>query len=459
MDSDMRRALSMGLTGYTSEEEEAGELDDDFVVQAAGAGDDEGGFDFDAHVERLMAASARETGLLRQRTAEDNLPSSGLTVLRRCHGAGGEGRGGGEGGSDSDSDGDGSDKEGSSGEFDEALLEGLTLGQGNTGEGGGGVGAEAGGETETEASRAVLEAQFEATLAGYGSDEWGELDEEDDRVQGCWDPEQHEYTNKVMDEFLVEKEECAWVDGVTRLEPILRQNVVAGGPHGGEGDAGDGKDTKQQGVGGGIRLGKLAGLGAGRQETEGEEEDYDDEGKEYFDSVEESFEYLKKKQEEHWDCNTIVSTYSNLDNHPSIVKLVRRRGRRGKATTSDDTTTSLSSPHQAGAGGGRGGGECGDTKIELSSKTGLPVDILPVRLHNDRGMVSLMAGRNEGEKRGAHESAEEKRLRKEQVKLQKKAKREQKKKVKVAFASEAKVVAHALANPEAPQNRSVFSYS
>lgn len=38
-------------------------------------------------------------------------------------------------------------------------------------------------------------------------------------------------------------------------------------------------------------------------------------------------------------------------------------------------------------------------------------------------------------------------------------KRVQKKNVKVAFTSEAKVVANALANPEAPQNRSVFSYS
>lgn len=38
-------------------------------------------------------------------------------------------------------------------------------------------------------------------------------------------------------------------------------------------------------------------------------------------------------------------------------------------------------------------------------------------------------------------------------------KRIQKKDVKQAFSSEAKVVARALANPEATQNRSVFSYS
>lgn len=38
-------------------------------------------------------------------------------------------------------------------------------------------------------------------------------------------------------------------------------------------------------------------------------------------------------------------------------------------------------------------------------------------------------------------------------------KRAQKKSVKMAFTTEAKVISHALANPEAPQNRSVFSYS
>lgn len=97
----------------------------------------EGGFDFDAHVARLMEASERETGLLRPRTKEDDLETKGLSRLRRA----------GDDGDDSDSDADSDD----SGEFDEALLEGLDIG----GEKGG-----VGGEGTEE--RAALDAQFEA---------------------------------------------------------------------------------------------------------------------------------------------------------------------------------------------------------------------------------------------------------------------------------------------------------
>lgn len=90
-----------------------------------------------------MDASARETGQLRQRTADDNLQTEGLVRLRRLE----DGSSSDEDDSDSELDNDhgGSD---ASGEFDESLLEGLVLGDG----GGGGDAAE----------RAVLDAQFEA---------------------------------------------------------------------------------------------------------------------------------------------------------------------------------------------------------------------------------------------------------------------------------------------------------
>lgn len=101
------------------------------------------GFDFDAHVARLMEASAKETGL-RQRTADDNLQTKGLSRLRRDS----------DGESDDDSEGGGggigSDD---SGEIDDALLEGLDI---NGGE-------EEGGELgEGTEERAALDSQFEA---------------------------------------------------------------------------------------------------------------------------------------------------------------------------------------------------------------------------------------------------------------------------------------------------------
>lgn len=100
------------------------------------------GFDFDAHVARLMEASAKETGL-RQRTADDDLQTRGLSRLRRDSDDDDD--------SDDDSVGDGGGSD-ESGEIDDALLEGLDL----NGGGGGSVL-----EDGTE-ERAVLDSQFEA---------------------------------------------------------------------------------------------------------------------------------------------------------------------------------------------------------------------------------------------------------------------------------------------------------
>lgn len=106
------------------------------------------GFDFDAHVARLMEASARETGL-RQRTADDDLQTKGLARVRRT--------------GDEDSDSDDADagsvgesEDASSGEFDEDLLEGLDINAGERGTGYEGVLREGTGE------RAALDTQFEA---------------------------------------------------------------------------------------------------------------------------------------------------------------------------------------------------------------------------------------------------------------------------------------------------------
>lgn len=116
-----------------------------------------------------MEASARETGRLRRRTADDNLQTKGLARLRRVED-------GDSSSSESDPDldmGD-NDRDGSddSGEFDESLLEGLDLDgvrggvRGRTGTGVAAPG-EQGGKDEEE--RAVLDAQFEAVRTRDGA--------------------------------------------------------------------------------------------------------------------------------------------------------------------------------------------------------------------------------------------------------------------------------------------------
>ncbi|CAB1102572.1 unnamed protein product [Ectocarpus sp. CCAP 1310/34] len=446
MDGDMRRALAAGLAdvGEDDWDDESNMLDDDFVVQAAGAGEDEG-FDFDAHVARLMEASAKETGV-RPRTMDDDLQTKGLVRLRR----------------DSDLESDDSEDDAAtldggggsddSGEIDDALLEGLDI-SGAAAAAGGGVPGEG-----TEEDRAVLDSQFEA---------------------GRWDLEQHDYANTCMDDFLAANEDARWTDGVQRLPPDQRSIAAAtlaiegsaaanpaaappaGGGGGSVGDAGKaGAGAAAAGGAGpggvglsaeaatttgtsGPRLGKLRGLGGVPVPApEDDEEEEDDE----LHDMEHHNEYLREKPAEQWDCETIVSTYSNLDNHPSVLG-TGRKAKPGRARRS---------PVAEGVGGGDASTV---QQVALSAKTGLPLGVLPERTYNDTGMVSLIPGKNKGEKRDTEETAEEKRRRKAQIKQDKRDKRVQKKNVKTAFTSEAKVISHALANPEAPQNRSVFSYS
>lgn len=82
------------------------------------------------------------------------------------------------------------------------------------------------------------------------------------------------------------------------------------------------------------------------------------------------------KQAEQWDCETIVSTYTNLDNHPSVLGT----GRKPKPRR----------PRRAPAAAGSASAEDGDgenaspvQQVTLSEKTGLPVGVLPERSFND----------------------------------------------------------------------------
>ncbi|CAM9184724.1 unnamed protein product [Ascophyllum nodosum] len=466
MDADMRTALAGELHGVEegSLVDENNLLDDDFVVQAAGADDDEGAFDFDAHVARLMEASARETGL-RARTAADDLETKGLARLRK----------GGDLSSDASSDLE-AESDGS-GEFDEAMLEGLDLNEGQ------GDRRDVGVLGEGTEERTLLDSQFEATLKAYDSDEWGELEEDDERVQGQWDPEQHKYANRCMDDFLANKEDASWVDGIKRLPPeqrgiaietlgedadqveeneedvfeeigrhneYLRERQVQGADDSYVQCFGFEVNLPYAGIG--PKLLGSSDLGAERWKVciSAVQSATDHGGRRHV-QKHAAFEQLLPCPEQ-WDCETIISTYSNLDNHPSVLGT----GRKAKPRKPRGP---LAVKNAGGVSGAADGLTSTVKKVVLSEKTGMPLGVLPERVPNDKGMILLTAGKNVGEKRVAEETVEEKRLRKAKIKQEKRDKRVQKKGVKVAFVAEAKVVKHALANPEAPQNRSVFTYS
>lgn len=110
---------------------------------------------------------------------------------------------------------------------------------------------------------------------------------------------------------------------------------------------------------------------------------------------------------EKWDCESIISTYSNLYNHPQIIK----------------------DPPQA-------------KTIKVSAKTGIPLGVLP-----ERGLTSKQVERMEminggdlpkvsTQPRAKHESTDERKARKQAIKEERKDRRVEKKANKQAFKME-----------------------
>jgi protein LTV1 len=54
-----------------------------------------------------------------------------------------------------------------------------------------------------------------------------------------------------------------------------------------------------------------------------------------------SQEYLREEREqEQWDCETILTTYSTLDNHPAVIQKERRHKKKGQSVDGSTTSTS-----------------------------------------------------------------------------------------------------------------------
>lgn len=126
-------------------------------------------------------------------------------------------------------------------------------------------------------------------------------------------------------------------------------------------------------------------------------------------------------ESEVWDCETIVSTFSNLDNHPGTIEtpgISRARFPRvfpGETTTTNDI-------------------------IKLHGKEKLPVEYLPQRRRNgekEKKVKPVEASVTDKFKKGAEkETKEEKKARKAAVKEEKREARKAKKELKGLYKSE-----------------------
>ncbi|PSC71647.1 LTV1-like protein isoform A [Micractinium conductrix] len=156
-------------------------------------------------------------------------------------------------------------------------------------------------------------------------------------------------------------------------------------------------------------------------------------------------------ERERWDCESVLSLRSNLDNHPGSISEPRYAPRR---------------PRAASAAGGDAGAGAG--LIRLDPRTGIPLGVLPRRgagaAPEQQGAAAADSGsdQDEGEAAAARasgvperrkgESAEEKKARKAAVKEAKRGAREQKKELKSLY-KEATVAAQRRVATAQPQAR------
>ncbi len=266
--------------------------------------------------------------------------------------------------------------------------------------------------------RSLLETQFEATLADYDNeegDDWREgclMNEEGETITNTslrtypeWKLEDNEYVEQYLNEF-------------------LETNDVKGKP---------------------LEVDKET-MDAARKQVMAFSNQNDEiiTTQDEWKLMEKSFGYLKPHERQNWDCESILSTCTTTDNHPTTIS-VKGMGRRGNG---NGTTTSI---------------------IRLSKKTGLPVHETKIdtsaaqrhqlALNDELGENVNVCNNNKGMARRRGESAEDRKARKLAVKEHQRTRRKEKLALKNAFKEGVKAAQQQLANAESAPTRSVYVYS
>jgi protein LTV1 len=365
MDADLREALL--------NDEAFEEMDDDFVVQAAQEDPDaetgNDGFDYDAHIAKLMAA-ASGVGVPKFR---GNLTD------------------------DEDEEDDDEDEEVSDGDEDGddeyADLDGYA------------------GADRSEKQR-VLDEAFEKMLAEeYDDDQLGELEEDDPETRGDVVLE-GDLLDAIVEDFVHVRQEMLNDEGKlgnplrtgNRLQEILEE----------------------------CEKERLA--DAGEDGVETEEEDpltVEEDARQTEQALRTMFErnaYLVPREQEQWDCETIVSTYSTLDNHPTLLREdgVLKKKKKKKVVALDEHALADAARNKS--------------QIVLSRKTGMPLGIFESEASAKKDKVQRDATASAAvvtaPKLKREESKDDKKARKEAAKQQKQQRRQEKKQWKTAFKEE-----------------------
>ena len=379
------------------EEGEFEELNDEFVLDAAkepeGGDDGEAAFDYASHIQGLIEkAKMQSDGLGPLATVHEGLKDQDFFAnAKRID----------KGYNDSDDE---------SGYFDENDLEI---------EGTPGIVPKL-----TEAEEKALCDKFNEALAEYDSDDYGEGYDDDD-VIGDVPLEGDAGIEAALDDFLTERKDEIFMKGhrhymdgksgsgfsaLVGKKMVPVKDIVEEKPS--RGDIQPVADI----------LASADDTLRGPNQAPPAEEIFID-GKSYF----------SERIQNPWDCESILSTYSNLDNNPTTIGSGgRRRRRKGKKSrdNANNFEDAIPEEHQT---------------IQLSDKTGLPLGVLDSKGgadYTDPNYDPTYDGTdtyisvNKGVGRNKKETAEEKKLRKLAVKQERQLARMQKKMMKEAFNDE-----------------------
>jgi len=220
-----------------------------------------------------------------------------------------------------------------------------------------------------------VDVYFEKFLESYEDDEIGELDEEDPRVEGHLEQDSKQ-VDRILQQYLQDKdEERVQNAGATNtVSDAARRHILETTAR--EEEAAASSETLARGA---IQ--------------------FDDDE---VDMTQALGDYAKPKRQSHWDCESIVSTYSNLDNHPSVVGSEILSLRKKK-------------------------------KVAPRIRASIPETIEATYSSDDEGDEIVV---NKGERRRRGETKAEKKARKMQLKAARRERRQEKKALKIGFKME-----------------------
>lgn len=264
--------------------------------------------------------------------------------------------------------------------------------------------------------------KFEQTLLEYDSDNVGDLDDECEEIMGDRPLEGDALIEKAFDDFLEEKRDHVFMEGTRHLagkqrkggssySALVGKTMVPVSELYNDEILQQGEDDNQVPPEVAIRQElEEADKILANPEMEPPEEDVLIDGKSYF----------SQSVANPWDCESILSTYSNLDNNPVTIGR-SKRGKKGKKKKEIEPVEEEEE-------------EVEYQQIKLSNKTGLPMGVLPITEKEEKDPDMDIVNRGKARKKG--ETREEKRNRKLAVKEERMISRMQKKMVKEAFKDE-----------------------